>query len=282
MIKAFMECNFPSNFKFPSHFDLNKVHEELSRSRFINYTDHPSGQLFGSVAQKIPAWKANGANWSQCGQIPKFGDHNNLLVRNIPLWHSDTCSYEVRRLSMEGMTAFKELDVGFLFTEGAVPGPLSFWAGSRWADKTWVDTHTTPIEVTWMVGRYQNQDFNDLWRVALPPTPLPAHPATPSTIKDESTTNIGIGRGPPITSNLSIPVEQETDLSMEDSRSAKKRSRSAISAPTPDPRPIASITSGPPRINLDDWEPGPDTLFGRVLSRAATRRRRSMRNMAIT
>lgn len=275
VIEGFMQCNFSRSFKFPSHFDLNKVHEDLSRSQLINYTDHPSGQSFGSIAREILAWKAKGADWSQCGQFPKFGDHNNLLVQKVLLWYSDTCSsYETRSLSMEEMTAFKELDVGFLFTEGAVPGPLSFWAGSRWADKTWVDTHTTPIEVTWMVGRYQNQDFNDHWRVALPPTPPPAYPGTPSTIKDESTTKIGIGRGPPNTSNLNTPVEQETDISMEDSRPAKRRSRSAISPPTPDPRPIASITSGPPRINLDEWEPGPDTLFGRVLSRPADTEKR--------
>lgn len=270
LIEAFMKCKFSRNFKFPSHFDLNKVHKELSRSEFINYTDHPSCQFFGSIAQEIPGWKAKRANWSQCGQFPKFGDHNNLLVQNILLWYTDEfSSYEARRLSMKEMTAFKDLDVGFLLTEGAVPGPLSFWAGSRWADKTWVDTHTTPIEVTWMVGSYQNHDLNDVWRVALPPTPLPAHPATPSTIKDESTASIGIARGPPITSNLSTPMDQETDLSMEDSRPAKKRSRSAISAPASNSRPTTSIPSGPPRISLDDWEPAPDTLFGRVLSRAA-------------
>jgi len=147
---------------FPSHFDLNKVHEELSRSEPQTYAEHPSGQLFASIAQDILTWKAKAANWSDCGQFPKFGDHNNLLVQKILLWDRGT------ELPMAERTPFEQLDVEFLFTEGAVPGPFSFWAGSRWADEAWVNTYITLIEPTWAVGKYQGKDLNILRRAALP------------------------------------------------------------------------------------------------------------------
>lgn len=91
MMVAFMQdlFLFPADFKFPSHFDLNKVHEELSRSNTSTYYLHPSGMEFGAILLEIQAWKDKGVNWAECGPFPKFGDHNNLLVQKILLWGCD-------------------------------------------------------------------------------------------------------------------------------------------------------------------------------------------------
>lgn len=210
---------------------------------------------FGAILQEIQAWKDKGVNWAECGPFPKFGDHNNLLVQKILLWGCDWTD-----TTEEGMV-FERLELDFLFTEGGVPGPFSFWAGSRWTDKGSVDIYTTPIEPTWVVGKYQDQDLNDIWKVprSLHAAPRCSCSARSSTIKYESTASIN------------NPEEQDSDHSGGEFWSARKRSRYPKSGRNGDPyRPL---TSDPcrPRFTLDDWEPAPKSPLGRSLNRALSK-----------